>query len=291
MSTQVKYHVNLKGEAGICEAKKQCRFGSGTPHFDSPEQAVAAYEKANEALTFPEAAKKQAPEYEMESAGEGLVTQIPKPIHAREKMEISADSIKEGDIVHDANGAFGRVARVSVGYKNVNLEYDPAAWTTSKNRKLTLGDRVIVERPVETAESKEFRGQAQHEAWIERSVKNWKPKRAAVLQDLTERAEKGWQLSGSDIRALVDAEAKDQVQQDFHRVLAIRKEKIAAGEEAPKHGHVHLEARDLYIEMLQKDIISGASSGTSRSTDQVSNVFDQALLGEKAKFASGSYLY
>lgn len=45
-----KYHINAKGEAGACSAKKGgCPFGGEDEHFTTPEAARASYEKKQEA--------------------------------------------------------------------------------------------------------------------------------------------------------------------------------------------------------------------------------------------------
>ena len=43
-----KYHINYKGNPGVCRAEKNCPFGGPSEHFDSPETARAAYEKTME---------------------------------------------------------------------------------------------------------------------------------------------------------------------------------------------------------------------------------------------------
>lgn len=39
-----KYHVNGKGEPGLCKAQFSCPFGGIQDHYDSPEVARAAFE-------------------------------------------------------------------------------------------------------------------------------------------------------------------------------------------------------------------------------------------------------
>ena len=43
-----KYHINYKGEAGLCRAEKNCPFGGDEDHFVSPEAARAAYESIHD---------------------------------------------------------------------------------------------------------------------------------------------------------------------------------------------------------------------------------------------------
>src|SRR5579875_1479154 len=44
-----KYHINARGEPGLCRARKQCPFGGVNEHYSSPEEARDAYEKRMEA--------------------------------------------------------------------------------------------------------------------------------------------------------------------------------------------------------------------------------------------------
>jgi len=39
-----KYHVNYKGEPGVCKASRNCPFGGPEDHFPTPEKAREAYE-------------------------------------------------------------------------------------------------------------------------------------------------------------------------------------------------------------------------------------------------------
>lgn len=50
----MRYHVNSKGEAGVCRAKKTCPFGDlESDHYSSPEEARQAYEQEMAQATFP----------------------------------------------------------------------------------------------------------------------------------------------------------------------------------------------------------------------------------------------
>ena len=39
-----KYHINYRGESGVCQALSTCPFGGPEDHFSSPEEARLAYE-------------------------------------------------------------------------------------------------------------------------------------------------------------------------------------------------------------------------------------------------------
>lgn len=43
------YHINSKGEPGICRAKMRCRFGDAGGHYNSAAEAQLAFEAAAEA--------------------------------------------------------------------------------------------------------------------------------------------------------------------------------------------------------------------------------------------------
>lgn len=54
VSIMAKYHINWKGEPGLCTAeKKACPLGGDSDHFDSPESARAAYESAHSSFGTP----------------------------------------------------------------------------------------------------------------------------------------------------------------------------------------------------------------------------------------------
>lgn len=49
-----KIHVNPKnGEPGECRAKKRCRFGADTPHFENTHEALAHYAETHNLEEFP----------------------------------------------------------------------------------------------------------------------------------------------------------------------------------------------------------------------------------------------
>lgn len=49
MADEVRYHINEKGNPGICRAKKRCRFGDlSSEHYSTKEEARAAYERRME---------------------------------------------------------------------------------------------------------------------------------------------------------------------------------------------------------------------------------------------------
>ena len=39
-----RYHINSKGEPGVCKAQQACPFGDASEHYDSPEAAREAFE-------------------------------------------------------------------------------------------------------------------------------------------------------------------------------------------------------------------------------------------------------
>lgn len=44
-----KYHINMAGEPGVCNARKKCPYGDfETDHFRSPQEARRSYELENE---------------------------------------------------------------------------------------------------------------------------------------------------------------------------------------------------------------------------------------------------
>lgn len=84
-----KFHINPEtGSPGPCSAKIQCRFGSDSEHFNSPDEARVAYEKQHSS-SFPEVSK--AP-WDIERERRGLLkTQITviraEAVHFAEGME------------------------------------------------------------------------------------------------------------------------------------------------------------------------------------------------------------
>lgn len=54
-----KYHINSKGEPGVCRAKHACPFGSAEEHYDSREKAREAYERGQKSA--PAGISKPAP--------------------------------------------------------------------------------------------------------------------------------------------------------------------------------------------------------------------------------------
>lgn len=46
------YHINARGEAGLCRATKACPFGDASAHYESQEEARAAYELSMKGSTF-----------------------------------------------------------------------------------------------------------------------------------------------------------------------------------------------------------------------------------------------
>ena len=45
-----RYHINAKGEPGVCKAQQACPFGTSEEHYDSAQEARAAYEEARSAV-------------------------------------------------------------------------------------------------------------------------------------------------------------------------------------------------------------------------------------------------
>ena len=55
-----KYHINSKGEPGLCRAEAGgCPFGGEAVHYPTKENAQKAYELSNAAQAMPEAASKE----------------------------------------------------------------------------------------------------------------------------------------------------------------------------------------------------------------------------------------
>lgn len=49
-----KYHVNKKGEPGVCRATKFCPFGGESEHYATRKEAAKAFESAMSSFTIPE---------------------------------------------------------------------------------------------------------------------------------------------------------------------------------------------------------------------------------------------
>ena len=69
-----RYHINHRGEAGLCKAQRKCPFGDlATDHFDSPEEARAAYEL--KASQLPTASEFEVLEEALERAAKGFTAE------------------------------------------------------------------------------------------------------------------------------------------------------------------------------------------------------------------------
>lgn len=63
-----RFHINAKGNPFPCKAKVRCPFGDLTEdHYDSKEEAMAAYEEAHKGDAVPDGARKDWSAYSMET--------------------------------------------------------------------------------------------------------------------------------------------------------------------------------------------------------------------------------
>ena len=110
-----RYHLNFKGEASICRAKKNCPFGDlDTEHYSSPEEARKAYEKIakNNLSVFP-----QYVNYNPEQVAEDA-----KGIDDLEFSLEYRNSFQSENTSLDMNEVINKMFRISKEYNSVKLD-------------------------------------------------------------------------------------------------------------------------------------------------------------------------
>ena len=110
-----KYHINAKGEAGACSAKKGgCPFGGEDEHFTTPEAARASYESKQEAAHKEENEKWTASELNK------AISRI--PLHGKSIDEIRANLKADYERVQHVQNF--DAATMAQKYGDRNMDYD-----------------------------------------------------------------------------------------------------------------------------------------------------------------------
>ena len=117
-----KFHLNYKGEPGVCSAKVNCPFGGEQEHFPSAQAARDAYEAvmANHTSMVGQTNKKDSslaiPSVEFAEVRDDLV----KEIHALEQLALGKNQEKALQSLNDA-----RVGKPSSGFRGGRREVNP----------------------------------------------------------------------------------------------------------------------------------------------------------------------
>lgn len=201
--------------------------------------------------------------------------------YTTQQFTVGAGNVQRGDVISTENPGnlpYGAtVERVKVGTKYATLidaNDQPMA-------RLYADTPVVVERQVETDESKAARRRAYVLDDIENDLAKWQPQMPKVANDVWTKAANYEKVTSFTMDALIQAQAEDKVWLGWRKAydyLTARPEERGGPLDA-------LQALALYVEELRKEIVRKASYGLlSRSTSVVSNVMEDAELAAKAEF-------
>lgn len=215
-----RFHVNASGVAGPCGAQEgNCPFGADAPHFNTAEEARAAYEVFMGSATFAPAPKK---------ASRTVVPSMPTPVMESVVLTVDAGKVRVGDEINH-RGVHHPVRGSKIGYK-YNAVTVPDLKKGERQINLPLDSRVEVKRNVETPESVAKRDAVQMEILMMRSAENYRPIASFQLSRIEELISSGSAPLGSHLDGLVRAQASDQVMRDYENEVRVA---VAAGEELP----------------------------------------------------------
>lgn len=250
----MKYHIGKDGSPRPCKAVGACPLGDDAPHgeFDSKEEAIAWAEERNASL-----------------AGGSFAD-----LAIKRETESVIDFVKAEDIAEGYLYESSPVVSVKTGSKWVTIDTED-----KKGIKLPIGEQTAIVREKETPESKELN----HKHFEERvAVNNRKWAHQEYVkssESIAERAGTAQTLQWSEVRNLLKGNAKIEI---WNQVDAIAKhEGISISEAAEKQ-------REYYKENFYKYDVLG-STGSSRSTDQVSNLMDDFRAEAIIEFVRGPF--
>jgi hypothetical protein len=235
-----KYHINAKGEPGVCRATKgNCPLGGDTDHYSSPEAARSAYEKNQAPLfTEPATAKKNPISLETESTME----------------TVPSEKIKKGDIYRGEE-----VQSVSVGRKWVTL-------STDKSREILVAkdESTTVIREQLTQEAQAVQRDQWEDEWTERNVKQRLEQFDKARDDFNTSIEKHGNFDSFSLETLIKAQAKADISKQITRKV-------------DKEGIGYKQAtQDLQTQYKERIANYEINSGLSRSTSLTSNLLEDA---------------
>lgn len=197
--------------------------------------------------------------------------------YERRTVTVVVQNVKVGDGLAQTDTRWA-VQEVKVGRKWVYIKAEKAGRPdVAKTFEFELDTQVSVERSFETEESQTARTAERVESWYQSIIDSFEPEAPAVLAKLTDEAGKGYAPSSFTMTALIQAQATDLV---MGRYIAF----VAQGKE---HGKTVTETRELFKASCMERIVRFASSGTSRSTSQMSNLMEDAEAEALARFCNG----
>lgn len=287
-----KFHISKDGVPRPCSADEgKCPLGNNEPHYGTVVAARAAYEAQQEVnLLVPVRRGVPAPIDEKETPQSELETVVPDPEYHYVGRGAKAKELKAGDRI-PVPGNLYRVRSIKLGYKNATID---VVDDEGKNKTVVYGvnDQLSIEVREETPESKTLRNAATKEAYLEKSLVNYKPKRARAAARVLSNIQKGYRMDSSDLRSLTEAEAEDAVVSIYEdRVRSVKKAIAEGNPEVAGATNPYTLAYESVKEDFTREAISQARRGESNSTSAFSNAFEQEMLAAKMNFMERGFFY
>jgi len=288
-----KYHISGDGTPRVCSAAEgNCPLGADEKHFSTKVEARAAYEARQDVATIAPSMKKKLSREEQRAAAEAkgpvdYETYIPDREFEMVEQNIEISKIKAGDQVFTANGTY-QVLEVKKGFKNATIKVKSLANEKTKTLVWPLTDVVDGSVKQETEASKDAQRIAYIERGLERSLKDYEPKRAKALADISMGHQRGHVTRSYEIQSLLEAEASDNVMAIYEH--AVDSVKTAAIEKRPGYEKVTNPYTRAYEEIKNQftsEILRQTERGGNNSTSSMSNLVDSEFLAAKAKFLEG----
>lgn len=194
-----------------------------------------------------------------------------EPVTETQHIEVQAIAVRQYDVVQ-----FRVVGSIKSGTK----------WTELRDlegnliRRLPSGDIILVERQVETEESKKARTRATMNEMIARKVDSFVPGSAAILEKMQTEVAAGRMISSFDYEKLFSTQADDQIMLQFVHAV-----KHNLGEVTD-----HVDILDAFKKDLVKRLAHKAQFITNRSTSACSNLIADHEVAAIASFLDrGAY--
>ena len=231
-----RYHINSKGEPGVCKAQQACPFGGAEEHYDSADQAREAFE-----------------------AQQGGSFDQPALFDPRDETEfiidfVDAERLREGD-EYEGEEILSR----KVGRKWVTL-----TTPTRKEVLVPVGEKVAVQRERSTAAAREADNAYQKERMAKKAVEGAQEKLDKALADVTEHIQQYGHADSFRMGALIAAQENNNVWSSVGRIA--ENQGISYTEAIEIKVNQIKEGISGY----------GFRSGLSRSTSVVSNIMEDA---------------
>ncbi len=286
-----KYHLSDDGTPRVCTAGEgNCPIGSEEQHFSTQIAARAAFEARQATETVVPSLKKKLTRDERAAAevskGIEYDTVIPTREYEQVEKDIEVSKLKGGDWVLSGKET-ATVLEVKRGTKNATIKVRGSLSGNEKTIVLPLSDTVRASVKTETAASAAAQREAYVEHELERTLKNYEPKRAKALANISVMHQKGYSPRSWEFAALLDAEANDSVMSTYENTVDNVKKAVAEKREGYENvTNPYTRAYENVKAQFSKEILSQAERGGDNSTSEMSNLYDKEMLAAKAKFIS-----